>query len=82
MPIASVRCPVLGALITRVIDADGHTVSVDCEEYSPRDGLCGLKQHARELGMLTRLLSHVSGDALDTKNVACFFCSAGLPRPS
>ena len=26
--------------------------------------------------------SHVSGDALDTKNVACFFCSADLPRPS
>jgi hypothetical protein len=82
MPLASVRCPVLGEVVTRVIDVDGRTVSVDCEEYSASDGLCGLKQHARELGMLTQLLSHVSGDPLDTKNVACFFCSADLPRPS
>ena len=82
MPIASVRCPVLGEFITRVIDADGRTVSVDCEEYSTHDGLCGLKQHARELGMLTRLLTRASGDPLDTKNVACFFCSADFRRPS
>ena len=71
MPITSVRCPVLGANITRVTNFEGEPTKIICAEYDEPTGMCRLKTSASKGGMLSQLLERVSGDALATKNTTC-----------
>jgi len=71
MAINSVRCPVLGANVTRVTDLEGETTKVICAEYEKPTGICRLKKSAFEGGMLSQLLERVSENALDSKNTRC-----------
>ncbi len=74
MAINLVRCPVLGANVTRVIDLEGATTKVICAEYDEPTGMCRLKTSASRGGMLSQLLERVSEDTLDTKSTRCVLC--------
>jgi hypothetical protein len=50
MATASIRCPVLGAHVTRVTDLEGNVTRIICPEYVPSTGTCGLKTSALEGG--------------------------------
>jgi hypothetical protein len=71
MAITSIRCPVLGAHMTRVTDLEGTVVRIICPEYEASSGSCRLKKAARERGPLGQLLERVSLDTLDTRSTQC-----------
>jgi hypothetical protein len=71
MSINSVRCPVLGANVTRVTSLEGETTQIICAEYDEPTGMCRLKTNATQGGMLSQLLERVSEDALNTKSTRC-----------
>jgi hypothetical protein len=71
MPLTSVRCPVLGAHVTRVTDLEDSVTSIICAEYEEPSGTCRLKKAAREGGPLSQLLERVSEDALNTRSTMC-----------
>jgi hypothetical protein len=75
MAIESVRCPVLGAHVTRITDLEGEPVRLICAEYEERTGVCRLKKSALEGGPLSQLLERISEEALDTKNIRCGLCA-------
>jgi hypothetical protein len=79
MEITSVRCPVLGAEVTRILDFEGHVTAVICEEYDPAGGTCRLKAAALRGGPLTQLLERMSEHTLDGRGVACSMGSAYAP---
>jgi len=71
MGINLVRCPVLGANITRVTDLEGETTKIICAEYDEPTRTCRLKAGAFQGGMLSQLLERVAEDTLDTRNTRC-----------
>jgi hypothetical protein len=71
MAITSIRCPVLGAHVTRVTDLEGNVTKVVCAEYEAPAGTCRLKKGVLEGGPLAQLLERVSEEALDTRSLAC-----------
>ena len=71
MGINQVRCPVIGATVSRVVDFEGETTRIICAEYDEQTGICRLKKSASKGGMLSQLLERVSEDSLDTKNTRC-----------
>lgn len=71
MPIKSVRCRVVQGNVTVVTDLEGRTVRVICPEYEDSTGACRVRKDALKGGPLSRLLSRVSEDTLDTRNVRC-----------
>ncbi len=70
MAIESIRCPVLGAHVTRVTDLEGSVSRVICAEYEA-PGTCRLKRTAREGGPLTQLLERAAEDTLDSRDNRC-----------
>jgi hypothetical protein len=76
MPIHWVRCPVLGAHVTRVTNLEGETTRVICAEYDERTGLCRVKSNTAGGGPLSQLLERVSREALDTKSPVCVLGAA------
>ena len=74
MEINRVRCPVIGATVSRVVDFEGETTRVICAEYDERTGMCRLKKSASQGGMLSQLLERVSEDSLSTRNTRCVLC--------
>ncbi len=74
MAIASVRCPVLGANVTRVTDLEGEVTRIICAEYEEPGGICRLKKNVSEGGMLSQLLERVSEHTLDTRSTRCDLC--------
>lgn len=76
MAISSIRCPVLGAHVTRVTDLEGNVTRIICAEYDQSDGSCRLKKSAREGGPLTQLLERMSEDTLDTRSTLCVLRTA------
>jgi hypothetical protein len=76
MTISSVKCPVLGANVTRVTDLEGQTTKVICAEYDERTGICRLKRGASQGGPLSQFLERVSEDTLDTKTTHCGLLAA------
>jgi len=74
MGINLVRCPVIGANVSRVIDLEGDTTKIICAEYEEHTGICRLKKSASRGGMLSQLLERVSEDTLDTKSTRCVLC--------
>jgi hypothetical protein len=74
MGINQVRCPVVGATVSRVVDFEGETTRIICAEYDERTGICRLKNSPSKGGMLSQLLERVSENSLDTKNTRCVLC--------
>jgi hypothetical protein len=71
MAITAVRCPVLGATVSRVEDFEGGVRSVICAEYDEATGTCRTKQRALEGGFLSQLLERVSEDSLASRTTRC-----------
>jgi len=75
MAMNSIRCPVLGARITRVTDLEGVVTRIICAEYES-DGTCRVKKSVREGGLLAQLLERVSEDTLNTRSTLCLLRTA------
>jgi hypothetical protein len=71
MALTAVRCAVLGAMVTRITDRDGHPTSVVCAEYEEPSGICRLKRAARERGPLAPFLDRAAEEAPDAGSIAC-----------
>lgn len=74
MPIASVRCPVSGANVTRVTDFEGEPTLIVCAQYDEPTGICRLKQGAADGGPLSEFLERVSEETLASKSLLCDLC--------
>jgi hypothetical protein len=70
MTIESIRCPVLGAHVTRVTDFEGNVSRVICAEYEQPE-TCRLKKTALEGGPLTQLLERAAEDTLSSRDTRC-----------
>ena len=71
MAMASVRCPVLGAHVTRVTDLEGTVTRIICAEYEESTGSCRLKKAALAGGPLAQLLERLSEESLNTHSTLC-----------
>ena len=71
MAIVYVRCPVLGASVTRVTDLEGEVTALICPEFEEPTGICRLKKNARQGGPLSQLIERVSEDTLGTRTTRC-----------
>jgi hypothetical protein len=71
MAIAAMRCPVLGATVSRVTDFEGAVSTVICAEYEELTGTCRLKQRALEGGRLSQLLERLSEGTLASRTTRC-----------
>ena len=71
MAITAIRCPVLGAHVTRVADLEGHIMKIICPEYDERTGSCRVRKAALAGGPLAQLLERVDEDTLDARGSSC-----------
>lgn len=71
MAMISIRCPVLSADVTRVMDLEGNVVRIICAEYEEATGTCRLKKRAFEGGPLAQLLERVAEGSLNTRSTLC-----------
>ena len=71
MPATSVRCPVLGANVTRIADFEGEPTTIICAEYETPTGACRLNTHAFEGGPLSQLLERVEEHTLGSRTTRC-----------
>lgn len=71
MVIASVRCPISRATVTRITDFEGATTNVICPEYQEPTGICRLKETALTGGPLSRFLEGVSEGTLNSRALRC-----------
>jgi hypothetical protein len=71
MAMTSIRCPVLGAHVTRVTDLEGNVTRIICAEYEESTGICRLKKTALEGGPLAQLLERMSEDTPNTRSTLC-----------
>ena len=71
MAITSIRCPVLGAHVTRVTDFEGHVTRVICAEFENSTGACRLTRAALRGGPLAQLLERLSEGRLHTRSTLC-----------
>ena len=71
MAMTSIRCPVLGAHVTRVTDLEGTVTRIICAEYDESTGNCRLKKTALEGGPLAQLLERMSEETLDSRSTLC-----------
>ena len=71
MFMTSIRCRVLGAHVTRVMDFEGNVMRIICAEYEASSGTCRLKKTALEGSPLAQLLERMSEETLDTRSTLC-----------
>ena len=71
MSITTVRCPVLGSNVIRVLDFEGAVNRVICPEYQVLTGTCRLKSRAATGGPLARLLERRDEEMLAEHGVMC-----------
>jgi hypothetical protein len=71
MSITTVRCPVLGSNVIRVVDFEGTVNRVICPEYQMREGTCRLKSTAAKGGPLSRLIERRDEETLAEHGIAC-----------
>ena len=71
MAMTSIRCPVLGAHISRVTDFEGHVTKIICADHEKSTGTCRLRRTALDGGPLAQLLKRVSEETLDTRGARC-----------
>jgi hypothetical protein len=70
MRIETVRCPVIGRTVTRLLDFEGTVERVICPEYQTA-GTCRLKKASAADPPLTRLLERVQEGTVAEHTVAC-----------
>ncbi|HEU4891345.1 MAG TPA: hypothetical protein VFT47_07330 [Vicinamibacterales bacterium] len=70
MRIEHVHCPVVGAMVTRLLDFEGHVDRVICPEYQA-GGTCRLKQTTAADAPLSRLLERVGTGTVAEHTLAC-----------
>jgi hypothetical protein len=71
MSIITVRCPVLGSNVVRVIDFEGTVTRVICPEYQIPAGTCRLKTAVAKGGPLARLLERRDEETLAEHGNTC-----------
>jgi hypothetical protein len=71
MAVATIRCPVLGADVSRVTDFEGRVTRVICPEYREPLGICRIRSGALAGGPLSRFLEGVAEDTLAQRGVRC-----------
>ena len=71
MSITTVRCPVLGSTVTRIIDFEGTVSRVICPEYQMAEGTCRLKSAVACGGPLSRLLGRRDEETLAEHGITC-----------
>lgn len=71
MSITTVRCPVLGSNVMRVIDFEGTVTRVICPEYQTPGGTCRLKTAVAKGGPLARLLERRDEETLAEHGNTC-----------
>ena len=71
MLVTSVRCPVLGADVTRITDFEGEPTTIACTEYDSSTKTCRLKKKVLEGGRLSQLLERVEEHALGSRTTRC-----------
>jgi hypothetical protein len=71
MAMTNVRCPVLGAMVTRITDLEGEVSRIICPEYGEATGSCRLLSEADTAGPLSRLLERVAQDGLSRRGSRC-----------
>jgi hypothetical protein len=76
MAISSIRCPVLGARVTKVTDLEGTVTRVICPEYDASSRRCRLTMSIGEGGPLSQLLERVSENTLATRSTRCVLLTA------
>jgi hypothetical protein len=76
MALNSIRCPVLGARVTRVTDLEGTVTRVICPEYDVSNSACRLTLSRREGGPLSQLVERVSENTPETKSTRCVLLTA------
>ena len=67
----SIRCPVLGANVTRVADFEGEPTTIICPEYQERTWICRPKNDALDGGPLSQLLDRVEEHTLGSRANRC-----------
>ena len=71
MPVARVRCPVLGAQVTSITDFEGGLTTIICPEYDRPTRGCRLKRDASRGGPLSQLLERVEENTLGSRGTRC-----------
>jgi hypothetical protein len=71
MAITTVRCHVLGAMVTCITDLEGEVSRIICPEYHEASGSCRLLTEADTCGPLSRLLERVAEDGLTRRGSRC-----------
>jgi hypothetical protein len=64
-------CCVLQKNVTRVTNLEGEIVSVICPEFQVSTGICRLKEHAFQDGLLSELLRRVDENAIENPEPRC-----------
>jgi len=68
---ATVRCPVLKANVTRVTDFEGLSTAIICSEFDKPTAICRLKKNALDGGPLVQLLERVEEGTLGHRSTRC-----------
>jgi hypothetical protein len=71
MAITTVRCHVLGTMVTCITDLEGEVSRIICPEYHEATKLCRLLSDADTGGPLSRLLERVADDGLARRGTRC-----------
>jgi hypothetical protein len=71
MAVAAIRCPVLGAHVSRITNLEGEVTDLICSEYEETTGICRLKRNASRGGPLAQFLERESENTLDTRTDRC-----------
>jgi len=71
MAMTTVRCYVLGAMVTRITDLEGEVSRIICPEYQDATGGCRLLSDADTGGPLSRLLERIAEGALTRRGSRC-----------
>ena len=71
MAITTVRCHVLGAMVTCITDLEGEVSRIICPEYHEPTGSCRLLGDADKGGPLSRLLERIAEDGLARRGAGC-----------
>lgn len=71
MRIETVSCPVLGTMVTRVVDLEGRVDRVICPEYQASTRTCRVKRTAGTAPPLSRLLQRVHDNTVAEHTATC-----------
>jgi hypothetical protein len=73
MSIVPVHRPVSQRTVVRIVDLEGATTTVVCDEFDSVTRTCRMKRRVDDNGPLSRLLERVSEHTLDRRSTQCDF---------